>query len=231
MTKPVAIPNTFATQTGNVPAAELDANYTALAASINDLGTYANAGVDTGTSNNYIIGFTAGITVALVNGLTCTFIPLNANTGGSTINVGGTGALPLLLATGGAIPSGVIQTGVIYQVIYSSSTNSWYLNLTANTAVLSNPGYEISSSGKIEQWGNSVLTTNASAFATVTFPLSFPNNVFTFLPTIGDNNHNGLTVQNIQSAMNVASATVVVFQNNSAYTNQTFRMNWIAIGN
>lgn len=127
--KPVTIPNVFATGPGgNVPVALLDADFTVLAASINDAGTYINYATDSGSANTYAVTFTAGITVSLVNGLPVSFRALNTNTSGSTLNVNGIGAITLLRPDGTPTQAGDIPSGRIVSATYDAVANAFYLN-------------------------------------------------------------------------------------------------------
>lgn len=128
MTKPVTIANTFATQTGNVPASELDQNFAALATVQNDLGSYGNLGTDTGTANNYVVGFPAGITFTLQGGVPISFVPLNNNAAGPcTINVEGTGALPLVRLDGSNPLAADISTLQLAIATYNPAAGNWFL--------------------------------------------------------------------------------------------------------
>lgn len=233
MVKPVTIANTFATQVGNVPASELDANYSVLSNAINDLGTYANYGTDTGAANAYILGYPSGITITLADGIPASFIPLNNNTGASTINVGGSGSLPLVRPDGSALLLGDLNTGNIYPIIYNATSGSWQLTaLTQSfTGTIANPGFEVSPTGLITQFGSSVVTTNGGGDFTVAFAERFPNNVFTVVACIGDTNSLSLTMQIIQSSVTKTSFGGLIEQSFSNYGNASARINWNAFGN
>lgn len=124
MAKPVAIPNTFATQFGDVPASQLDNDYTALANAINDLMTYANFAADSGSANTYIVNFNAALSVSYSNGLQIIFLASNSNTGAATLNVNSLGAVPLLRPDGSTLQAGDIVSGKIYTVTYN--TNGYF---------------------------------------------------------------------------------------------------------
>ena len=68
MTKPVTIPNTFATATTAIPLSQLDGDFTAVATAINDANTYSNYAADTGSANAYVVTF-SGVSTAYSAGL------------------------------------------------------------------------------------------------------------------------------------------------------------------
>lgn len=243
MTKPVSIPNAFATQSGNVPAAQLDADFQSLATVANDLGTYNNTGVDTGTANSYVVNFagTPVITVALAMGLPVSFMPANANTGASTLNVQGTGAVALVRPDLTPLASGDLLTTQVYTVVYNASANAWAVQNLFNTgiyvAALANPGRIVLPKQAnpavlqppIIQFG-SVSGTASSGFFSFNFQGPFLNNVFTVVPSAGDNVPGNLIVQNVNSGMTLSGAQVACFQGGSAFSG-TVRINYIAVGN
>src|SRR5579884_1488824 len=106
------LPNIFATQpAGNVAASKLDANFTFL----------ENQGVQalttTGSSNAYVATPAGAWTVGYANyaGRALTVIPNFTNTGGSTINVSGLGAVSIYKNINGvstALTSGDMQGSI-----------------------------------------------------------------------------------------------------------------------
>jgi hypothetical protein len=122
MTKPVTIPTAFAGSPPPWQLSQLDGDFAAVAASINDLGTYSNYAVDTGTANNYIVTFGPGITINYVAGLKIEFKALNGNPGGaSTLNVNGLGAKAIVVPTSAALSPGQINPGQIVTVMYDGT--------------------------------------------------------------------------------------------------------------
>lgn len=142
MTKPVSLPHTFGTQGGNVPASELDDDYTALQTAINDVGTYANYAQDSGVVNAYIVNFAAGITFALVEGIGIQFKPANSNSGASTVNVGGTGAVAIVNQSGAVLSGGELIAGRVVSIVYDGT--NWQVNAAI---VAPTPTIQVFSSG------------------------------------------------------------------------------------
>lgn len=121
MTKPVTIPNTFATATSSIPLANLDADFTAVANSVNDANTYSNFALDTGAANAYVVTF-AGLTTTYSAGLRIQFLALNANTGASTLNVNTQGVRNIVFQNGTALTANTIIANSIIDVMYDGSS-------------------------------------------------------------------------------------------------------------
>jgi len=120
MTKPVTIPNTFATATTAIPLSQLDGDFTAVATAINDANTYSNYAADTGSANAYVVTF-SGVSTAYSAGLRIQFKAGNANTGASTINVNAQGAKNITYQDASAIASGTIAANSIVDVMYDGT--------------------------------------------------------------------------------------------------------------
>ncbi len=82
-------------------------------------------GLDTGTANTYAVALSPDPT-ALVDGMSVTFRALNTNTGASTLNLNGLGAVGIT-ANGNALGAGQIVAGGDYDVTYSSAAAAWLL--------------------------------------------------------------------------------------------------------
>jgi hypothetical protein len=122
MTKPVTISNTFATQSGNVPASQIDADLSALAAAVNDPATYTNYAVDTGGANAYVITLNpAPSTQASLVGVPITFKAVNANTTASTLNINGLGIVNIKHNDGTALNSGEIPANSMVVALYDGT--------------------------------------------------------------------------------------------------------------
>lgn len=120
MAKPVTIPNTFATATSSIPLANLDADFTAVANSINDANSYSNYASDTGSANAYLVAL-PGVTTTYLAGLRIQFKAINANTGASTINVNLQGAKNITFQNTSALTAGTIAANSIVDVMYDGT--------------------------------------------------------------------------------------------------------------
>ena len=153
--KPITIPNVFATQAGAVPASELDVDFNACSAAINDLGTYSNYAVDTGTTNAYVVTFPSNITVTLAVPLQVVLVPTHINTGPSTITINGT-SVPITYLNGSALVGGELGMGYPIELTYNgtSFTLPWL-----NTAIPGNQSGRllavqyVTSSGALSAYG------------------------------------------------------------------------------
>ena len=138
MARPITIPNVFQNQTGNIPLSQLDTDFSTLATAINDPASYSNYAVDSGIVNAYIITLNpAPSTLASMVGVTITFKPLVTNTGASTINVNGFGAINIVNTDSSALISGEIVAGNIFQLSYNG-TNFILMSVSTNLANLAN---------------------------------------------------------------------------------------------
>ena len=134
MSKPVTITYTFATQTGKVPASELDSNYSALAASVNDLATYLNYVADVGSVNNVVLVFSAPLTVTSYTNLEVAFTVIATNTGATVININGLGAVPLVRPDGTALQASDMIVNNVYKAVYNANSNSFQLTTSLATS-------------------------------------------------------------------------------------------------
>jgi hypothetical protein len=120
MTKPVTIPNTFATATTAIPLSNLDADFSTVATALNDANTYSNYAPDTGSANAYVVTL-SGVSTTYSAGLRIQFKAGNANTTASTLNVNGGGAKNITYQDATAIASGTIAANSIVDVMYDGT--------------------------------------------------------------------------------------------------------------
>lgn len=146
------------------------------------------AGVDTGVANAYILSFDAGFS-SLTNGIILYWIASNTNTGPSTLNVNGLGAIPIINQSGSTLGAGQITAGGVVSVIYYNG--NWLL-----TSVL----------GSIQQSGTFTGTfTGFTSTVTATVQYRVYNNVaYMFFNTtnpIGTSNSTSMTMTGLPSVM------------------------------
>jgi len=120
MTKPVTIPNTFATATTAIPLSQLDSDFSAVATALNDANTYSNYAADTGVANAYVVTLT-GVSTTYSAGLRIQFKAGAANTGASTLNVNGGGTKNITFQDASALSSGTIAANAIVDVMYDGT--------------------------------------------------------------------------------------------------------------
>ena len=124
MTKPVTGLTTFGSATSGTTT-QLDNNFTACTAALNDFNTYNNYLADTGGANAYAVSLPASATGTLTAGLTIQFKASAVNTGASTFNYNGGGAKNILRIDGSALVAGDIPANGIVQVQYDGT--QWLL--------------------------------------------------------------------------------------------------------
>ena len=123
MTKPVAIPNTFATQSGNVPASQLDDDYNALANAINDTSTYGNYYTDSGAVNALRVTVVPPLTFSYTSGVWLDVLVANTNTSGTvTLNVNGMGPQNVTTLAGTVLAVGALVAGALYHLVYDGTS-------------------------------------------------------------------------------------------------------------
>jgi hypothetical protein len=132
MAKPIsAVPNVFQNATSTIPLSQLDADFTSLVNSINDLANANNFAIDIGTANAVVLNFPSGITTTtLTTGLSLEFQSANDNTGAATLllqvngsNIGT--AKNIVNEDGSALTGAELRANGIYSVIYNGT--SWVL--------------------------------------------------------------------------------------------------------
>jgi hypothetical protein len=132
MAKPIsAVPNVFQNATSTIPLSQLDADFTSLVNSINDLANANNFAIDIGTANAVVLNFPSGITTStLTTGLSLEFQSANDNTGATTLllQVNGSNistAKNIVNEDGSALTGAELRANGIYSVIYNGT--SWVL--------------------------------------------------------------------------------------------------------
>ncbi len=148
---------------------------------------------DTGSANAYAISLSPALT-AHVTGMPITFMAANSNTGASTININGLGAVAIKKNVSTDLAAGNIAAGQLVTVIYDG-TNYQLVN-TGQAVDLSQfgksfgtSGYQKLPNGLIIQWVYATLNTHTSTTESsdiVTFPITFPNQVFAITMTTAD---------------------------------------------
>lgn len=128
MSKPVTIPNTFATQSGDVLASQLDDDFSALQNAINDFSTYGGLYSDTGAVNALVVTIPAPLTFAYTGTPWLDVIVSVTNTSPTvTLNVNGLGAITIKDSSGASLTVGALVAGTMYRMVYDG-TNFRALN-------------------------------------------------------------------------------------------------------
>jgi hypothetical protein len=107
-------------------------------------GAYDFSGVDSGATNAYVVALSSLLPVqanppALVAGLTVSFIPLHANTGPSTLNFVGDGAVAIVGTTNAALVGAELQPLIFVTLKYTGT--AWQIVSPVTTNPTSNPTF------------------------------------------------------------------------------------------
>lgn len=136
-------------------------------------------GTDTGSANAYILTFSALFT-SYVNGTIIYWVPSNNNTGASTLNVNGLGALNITYANGSALQSGQLVANQIVAVAVSGGVFVYLgSTVTAGTATFSGVGFSgtVNFPGSYSVSGNTVtwrIPTATGTSNSTSFSMSYP---------------------------------------------------------
>lgn len=162
MSLPVVIPNIFQAQAGPIDLSELDQNFSAGAAALNDVATYSQYFTDTSGAANTItvtvvapqtFGYTTGNSLTVrVGNTTSNTVPV--------INVNGLGPITVVNADGSALFPGQLVSGGIYSFVFFAAR---FRLLSGATAVTGNfvgtvTGYLVNLTGQVNyvRAGNNV---------------------------------------------------------------------------
>lgn len=142
----LTVTNTFATQSGNVPASELDTNYAQLFNGFNTLVNEANYFVDTGSAGGLIVTVPAPLVATYVAGLWLLVKVAATNTAqGATVNINGLGNQNIVYASqtfggsGGVLP-GQLVAGTVVPLVYDG-TNFQYMGPIFGSGTISSPAW------------------------------------------------------------------------------------------
>lgn len=144
-------------------------------------------GVDTGAANAYVLANVPNIP-ALQNGYVLYWIPSHSNTGASTINVNGLGAVAIVNVDGTALNSGQIVSGEPAQILYYGG--SW---------MLLNAAAGVTSGSFVGQLGGVNVTVKYTMIGGKIVSLTIP-------PTTGNFSNPGLTLVGVPANLTPTTA-------------------------
>jgi len=192
-------------------------------------------GVDTGTSNAYVLTFPANFT-SYTDEIIIYWIPSNTNSGASTINVNGLGIVNIVNPDGSTLSAGEITANVPSQILYKGGSFQLITPASNFTGFLtpSYTGFSIAPSNSViyRRTGNVVVlsftgtgTSNANSFQLTNLPaiLTPKGPLLQGVPVIGLID-NGATLATFGVAQ-VSSTGVVNF-----YKDQSLTNTWTASG-
>lgn len=139
------VSNTFGSQNGPIPLAQLDTNFLDITGYVNNPYNRNNFAVDSGTTNTIALslnpaptGYTAGLEVAWRQTFT--------NTSAVSININSLGAKSVLDLSGGTLGSGQLQAGAAYKAVYNGTAFYAVTGSTATFAVATQAQMETATS-------------------------------------------------------------------------------------
>jgi hypothetical protein len=186
----VTIPNVFQNQTGPLALSPLDANFTALANSVNSVLTFSSYYQDSsGSPNSVIVTISTPQTFAYVAGATLQVKINNTNTTASTINVNALGTKSITTVLGGALIAGQIVAGGIVQLIYDGTNFQLATAGGASFAGGSNTQVQYNNGGVLA--GSGLTYNNSTGGFNIAAPSSLP--ALTVNGVAGASNANFLT--------------------------------------
>lgn len=133
--KPVTGLTVFGSNTTGTTT-QLDNNFSAITAALNDFNTYDNYLADTGAANAISVTLPANITGALGDGLMVQVKIAADNTGATVMNYNATGNANVVNVDGSALTAGQLKANGIVQMQYSNGISGWYLQTPAGSGAL-----------------------------------------------------------------------------------------------
>lgn len=170
MSLPITIPNTFATETNNIPLSDLDANFTTVADAINDIGdgtnALANVAITGGTIANVTANNVTANTVSISNvtitgGSIANVSPIAVVSGGTGANTAADARSNLSAAKSGA-NSDITSLSGLTTALTVAQGGTGTSNLTANTVLIGNGTSAIQ--GVAPGTSGNLLTSNGTAW-------------------------------------------------------------------
>ena len=141
MALPITIPNTFATETTNIPLSELDTNFTTVANAINGIGSgseaLANVAITGGSMTNVTANIVSISNVSVTGGSITGITPLAVAVGGTGANSAAT-ARTNLSAAGSGANSDITSLSGLTTALSVAQGGTGAATLTANNVLLGN---------------------------------------------------------------------------------------------
>jgi hypothetical protein len=198
MTKPVATPTAFSPVPPPWNLTFLDTNFTNLANTVNDWGTYSLTLSDTGAVNAMVVTPPAGVTLTLFTGLTIDVIVANTTTSTTpTLNANGTGVKTIVDSNSNALNVGAMTVGMIARVVYDGT----------NYRLQTPTPQQVVTTGSFTMTASSGLTTSPTC--TVTWMKVFKQVTLSVIPTgfTGTSNSTVFQATGLPATLQPATAT------------------------
>jgi len=136
-----------------------------------------NFAIDTGAANAYVVSLTPTPITPYTSGFPIRVLITNTNTGASTINVNGTGPVPIIRATGGSLVPNDLLSGGIFDLTYNSTRTSWQITGINGATLIPQEIFGVSggSRGRLQVPVDVTVGTSATAIFPSPVTLTMPN--------------------------------------------------------
>lgn len=197
------------------------------------LGNYV---ADTGSGSNIYVVTLGPALVAPVVGMPIRTRIAHSNSGASTLNVNGLGAVAIHDSLGNALKANALRAGMIAEFFYDGTF--YQLAVPAFAASIASSGNFVLPGGLWLQWGTlSVSPSNTFFNAAISFPASFPTACFICIASSQNKfDNSSVTTGGAQDVcivhdLTTSGATVRIDTNDSLTLSGTHTIMWFAIGN
>lgn len=191
---------------------------------------------DTGGAANIYIATLAPALTAPIIGMPIRVKIAHTNTGASTLNVNGLGAVAIHDSLGNALKVNALRAGMIAEFFYDGTF--YQLAVPAFASTISGNGNFVLPGGLWLQWGTiSVSPSNTFFNAAISFPASFPTACFICIASSQNKfDNSSVTTGGAQDVcivhdLTTSGATVRIDTNDSLTLSGTHTIMWFAIGN
>jgi hypothetical protein len=231
MSGTAAVQNTFASQSGNIPLSQLDANFSTVVAYLNDPTNRNNYAADSGSANTYAVAISPPA-LGYSAGLEITFRATNANTGAAVLNVNALGAVNLINGDGTSLSSGQIAAGSIVKATHNGTAFIFISAPSSPPVALAVPHAWVRFSGTgsatiLSSYNVASVTRGGTGTYTVIFATGFSSTAWA---GIVSGKQDGANVNNSMLSSQSATSAIVTTFNAASEARDYSQVSLIALG-